>query len=73
MTEFTDDTSPSMRSWSGNPLLSPITGIMEHNGVITFAFKGGENIFGDIIAREPSEIRTSHFTASWEENPKATG
>ena len=25
VTEFTDDTSPSMRSWSGNPLLSPIT------------------------------------------------
>lgn len=73
VTELTDDTSPSMRSWSGKPLLSPITGIMEHNGVITFAFKGGENIFGDIIAREPSEIRTSHFTASWEENPKATG
>ncbi len=41
------------------PATFPIAGIMEHNGVITFAFKGGENIFGDIIAREPS--RDTHL------------
>ena len=42
VTELPTTPSPSMRSWAGTRCFSPITGIMEHNGVITFAFKGGE-------------------------------
>lgn len=71
--EFTDDTTPSMRSWNGNPLHSPITDIMENNGVITFAFKGGKNIFEEITANAATDIRTAGFTASWNEIPNTTG
>lgn len=53
--DFTDDTTPSMRAWDGTPLYSPITGIMEADDVISFAFKGGMDIFGPIEATEPSK------------------
>lgn len=71
--EFTDDSKPAMRSWSGQRLHAPITGIMENNGVITFAFKGGENIFGEIKALEAADIRTAAFTARWQKVDKANG
>ena len=73
VTEFTDDSRPSMRSWSGRALHSPITEIKEINGVISFMFKGGENIFDPIVAAEASDIKAGAFTASWSKVTKASG
>ncbi len=50
VTAFTDDTTPSMRSWSGNRLNAPITEIKEQSGIISFMFKGGEDIFDKVVA-----------------------
>ena len=41
ITEFTDNTRPSMRTWSGKALNLPITNIKEEDGVITFDVCGG--------------------------------
>lgn len=72
VTEFTDDTTPALRSWSGAPLRSPITNITESRGTVSFAFKGGEDIFGAINAREASEVKCASFTANWDKATRAT-
>lgn len=72
VTEFTDDTTPSMRSWSGKRLQSPITEIKEINGVISFMFKGGQDIFDPVVANEAAGITAGKFTASWNKVSKAT-
>ncbi len=55
VTSFTDDTTPSMRPWSGVMLYKPITAIQESSdGVITFLFDGGDNIFDPIVVEAPS-------------------
>lgn len=73
VTEFTDSSVPSMRTWDGVALHSPITDIKENNGVISFAFKGGRNIFDEMVAREAAEVKAGGFTAVWNEIPKTTG
>lgn len=73
VTEFTDDTTPSMRSWSGNALHAPITSIKEQNGIISFMFKGGEDIFDKVVASEATGVKASAFTARWAKVSRATG
>ena len=73
VTEFTDNTLPSMRTWDGVALHSPITDIKESNNVISFAFKGGRNIFDEMVAKPASGVKAGAFTAEWNEIPKTTG
>lgn len=73
VTAFTDDTTPSMRSWSGNRLNAPITEIKEQSGIISFMFKGGEDIFDKVVAEEASALKAGGFTASWNRVGKSTG
>jgi len=73
VTEFTDDTTPSMMTWNGTRLYSPITDITDTDGIVSFAFKGGENIFGDMVANQATVVKAGGFTASWNEVPRATG
>ena len=73
VTAFTDDTTPSMRSWSGNRLNAPITEIKEQNGIISFMFKGGEDIFDAVVAADATELKAGAFTASWNKVSKSTG
>ena len=40
-TSFTDDTTPSMKSWAGNNTNKPITNITHTNRLISFDFMGG--------------------------------
>lgn len=40
-TQFTDATTPNMKSWAGTATNKPITSISESNGVISFVFMGG--------------------------------
>lgn len=73
VTAFTDDTTPSMRSWSGNRLNAPITEIKEQSGVISFMFKGGQDIFDAVVAAEASDVKAGAFTASWNKVARASG
>lgn len=73
VTEFTDTSVPSMKTWNGLSLHSPITDIMDMDGVVSFAFKGGENIFDPVVANEASGVKAGAFTASWTPITKTTG
>lgn len=73
VTEFTDTSVPSMKTWSGLALHSPITDIKDIDGVVSFAFKGGENIFDPLVANEATDIKAGGFTATWNPIPKTTG
>lgn len=73
VTSFTDDTEPSMKPWTGEKLYAPITEIKENSGIITFMFKGGEDIFDAVTAEAPVTIKAGGFTAKWKKVSKATG
>lgn len=73
VTSFTDDTTPSMITWTGQRLRSPITDISESaDGVITFAFKGGIDIFDKVVAGEATDVKAASFVANWTKVDKAT-
>lgn len=73
VTEFTDTSAPSMKTWNGQPVYSPLTDIRDIDGVVSFAFKGGENIFDPLTANEARDIKAGGFTASWNPISKTTG
>lgn len=72
VTEFGDDTKPSMRTWDGYALYSPLTDIKDIDGAVSFAFKGGRNIFDEITAHEAADIKAGGFTAKWNEIARTT-
>lgn len=66
-TSFTDDTNPSMRTWSNTPLNTPITEISEDNeGTIRFKVKGGRTPISSVNAMNATDIGTTTFTACWQ-------
>jgi len=67
VTSFTDDTKPSMKTWSGQNLNLPLTEIAEKNGIITFKAAGGLEVSDATEAFAPAESEVSHsgFTARW--------
>ncbi len=73
VTEFTDASVPSMKTWSGVSLHSPLTDIKDIDGVVSFAFKGGENIFDPVVANEAIAVKAGGFTASWNPVTRSTG
>lgn len=73
VTSFTDDTAPSMKTWAGVSLNSPITEIAESSdGVISFVFKGGYDKFGEVTANEATNIGADKVTISWNAAANAT-
>lgn len=73
VTSFTDETMPSMKTWNGVSLFSPITNINESSdGVICFVFKGGIDNFEDVVALDATNIKADRFTAHWNTVPNAT-
>lgn len=72
VTSFTDDTSPSMRTWSGQALNLPITDITENGGIIRFAVAGGRAVPDAVKALEATDVTGISFTANWEPSPVAT-
>lgn len=65
VTSFTDDTTPSMRTWDGNGLDKPITEITENNGLIEFKISGGRDEVAPVTAYEASDTGIDSFKASW--------
>lgn len=73
ITSFTDDTTPSMKTWAKKGLNLPITEIKETNGVITFVVCGGlVDVDAPVLSEEITDIQAESFTASWSEVTDAT-
>jgi len=70
-TEFTDGTSPSMKSWSGQTTGKPVTNIREQNGMILFDFMGGSGHEVKIVPAAATAISDYSFTANWQACPDA--
>lgn len=68
-TDFTDTSTPNMKTWSGTALNTPITNIKESNGIISFDVCGGVPDIESPIAYQPDtdNIGNNFFTASWSE------
>ncbi len=65
-TEFTDNTTPSMMTWSDDKLGLPITDITEKDGKITFNVAGGRIELAQPILTAENEV-DGGFTMRWEE------
>ncbi len=69
VTEFTDDTHPSMATWSGEVLALPITEITETpEGLITFKVCGGavDQEFPTTSFIEATDVMHTSFRVAWE-------
>lgn len=71
VTSFTDDTTPNMKTWSGERLNLPITEITETDGIITFLVAGGDDGTPPVempvpFAAEDIEMSAEHFVAAWQ-------
>lgn len=71
VTSFTNETTPSMRTWNGEKLDLPITDIAEsQQGIITFNVAGGANPqFTPTEALEAEDVTHCSFRAVWKEQP----
>ncbi|MGL5014629.1 MAG: M6 family metalloprotease domain-containing protein [Bacteroidales bacterium] len=69
--EFTDNTIPSSRLWSGQLLSKPITEINEIDGIINFKLSGGFILTPPEIITS-SNITDNSFVLNWTEADKAT-
>lgn len=65
VTEFTDNTTPAMRSWAGIGCGMPLTDIYESNGYIYLKVLGGKTTIEPTQALEPTSVGVDRFTANW--------
>lgn len=68
-TSFTDNTTPSMKTWAGASLGIPVTNITETGGIISFDVCGGKPAIDSPNANVPTgdQIGNDFFIASWSE------
>lgn len=64
VTSFTDDTTPSMKTWAGIGLGLPITDITEAGGIISFNVDGGATISAPEVL-DATDVSDDSFTANW--------
>ncbi len=66
ITAITNETCPSLKTWSGEDLETPITDIAEsRSGVITFRVKGGLPDSEAPVLAEATEVGSYGFKLSW--------
>lgn len=65
-TEFTAETTPALKTWSGTAINVPITSIEESNGVITFDVSGGAEALPTPVAVAPTDQGNDYFVAQWQ-------
>jgi M6 family metalloprotease-like protein len=70
---FTDNTSPSMKTWNGTSLDKPITNITEIDNVVYFDFRGGSRTMPIPSSKAAGGIQPFAFTASWSAVQEAMG
>ena len=75
ITSFTDDTTPSMRTWKNVKLNLPITDIKESapDGVITFKVGGGAAPANATTTFAATDVTPRSFRAHWADASGATG
>ena len=72
-TSFTSSTTPALKSWAGQAINYPITGITEYEGLITFDVLGGTGRLSAPVASSPTPgANDRYFTAAWNAVPGAT-
>lgn len=67
VTEFTDDTTPSMKTWAGVAIDKPIVDIRESAGNVYFLFKGGviDEAGSEIALLNPTNLTPVSATLNW--------
>lgn len=65
VTSFTDNTTPSMRTWTNVRVEKPITNIHEQDGVISFDILGGGDRIAAVDALAATELSPLGFRANW--------
>jgi len=73
ITSFTDNTTPSMLTWSGTALDKPIDDIAETNSTVFFNFMGGDTILPIPVLQPAQNITPFSFTANWQSLSGVTG
>lgn len=73
VTEFTDETKPSMRTWDGVGLNLPLTDIVENGGVISFNVAGGASDASVPEIAPAESVGKDYFVASWHAADGAAG
>ncbi|MCH5245239.1 MAG: M6 family metalloprotease domain-containing protein [Muribaculaceae bacterium] len=63
--EFTSETTPALKTWSGQAIDLPITDITETNGVITFKVAGGLLRLDPVTFRSATNVTPRSFTVNW--------
>lgn len=71
ITSFTDNTRPSMKTWSGKSLNLPITNIREVNGVIKFDVAGGRPDLDIPASLSATDVTDESFVAHWAKTSEA--
>lgn len=72
ITSFTDDTRPSMKTWSGAKLNTPITDITESRGIIRFSVCGGIAAPDPVETLPATDIQPASFQANWKPSADST-
>ncbi len=73
VTEFTDDTQPSMMTLDGlHRTEVPITDIVERNGFIQFKVKGGKPTLSPVTTLPATDVTPISFVAHWGAHAEAT-
>lgn len=67
ITSWTDNTTPSMKTWQNLSLNLPITEIAENApyGIVTFNVAGGNNSLAAVAVNAPTDVTPRSFNASW--------
>lgn len=65
VTSFTDNTVPSMRTWTNVRVEKPLTNIHEQDGVISFDILGGGDRIAPVEATAATEVGPLSFKANW--------
>lgn len=71
VTSFTDNTTPSMKTWAGRRLNLPITNITENGGTIRFDVAGGRPVIKPVTALNATDVTADSFTAHWQASESA--
>lgn len=70
VTEFTDNTNPSMRTWSNIRVEKPITNIHEQDGVVSFNIMGGGQRIAPVESLPATAVGPLSFEANWTGRPE---
>ena len=63
--QITDDTTPALRAWNGQPLHTPLTSITERARNVYIKVHGGLPSLATPTCEQPDSVASSSFVARW--------